>query len=163
MSRLDSVIRRLSAQRDCLGLAAAMIEDRRGHVLELGLGNGRTFDHLREILPGREIFCFDRQVAAHPDCIPDEAHLFLGELDATLPQAIARLGPAAVLVHVDIGSGDEKASRLLGAWLAERLQPLLAPGAVLVSDQPLPNPAWRAVDLPDGVEARRYFIYAWNP
>lgn len=48
MSRLDSVIRRLEAQRACLGFAADLIEGRGGGdrvdgvVLELGLGNGRT-------------------------------------------------------------------------------------------------------------------------
>jgi len=159
VSRLDSVIRRLEAQRACLGRAAALVEGRPGHVLELGLGNGRTFDHLREILPGREIYCFDRQVAAHPDCVPEADHLFLGELSDTLPAALRRLGPGAVLFHVDIGSGDEAASRLLGAWLAEALPPLLAPGAVLVSDQPMPQPLWRPLDLPDGVEAGRYHLY----
>ena len=159
MSRLDSVIRRLTAQRACLGLAASLIEGLDGHVLELGLGNGRTFDHLREILPGREIFCFDRQVAAHRDCIPDPDHLFLGELEATLPQAVARLGARAALVHVDIGSGDEAASRRLGAWLAGRLPSLLAPGAVLISDQPLPQPDWRTLELPEGVRQGRYFLY----
>ena len=158
MSRLDSVIRRLTAQRACLGLAASLIEGLDGHVLELGLGNGRTFDHLREILPGREIFCFDRQVAAHPDCIPDPDHLFLGELEATLPQAVARLGARAALVHVDIGSGDEATSRRLGAWLAGRLPSLLAPGAVLISDQPLPQPDWRTLELPEGVRQGRYFL-----
>ncbi len=159
MSRLDSVIRRLSAQRACLGLAAELIAGSPGHVLELGLGNGRTFDHLREILPRREIFCFDRQVAAHPDCIPDHDHLFLGELEDTLPRARARLGAAAALVHVDIGSGDEAASRALGAWLAEHLPPLLAPGAVLVSDQPLPHPGWQSLDLPADVRPGRYYLY----
>lgn len=159
MSRLDSVIRRLTAQRACLGIAASLIEGMDGHVLELGLGNGRTFDHLREILPGREIFCFDRQVAAHPDCIPDPDHLFLGELEETLPQAVARLGAGAALVHVDIGSGDEAASRRLGAWLAGRLPALLAPGAVLISDQPLPQPDWRSLELPEGIRQGRYFLY----
>ncbi len=67
MSRLDSFIRRMIAQRDCLAAAARLIGDIPGPVLELGLGNGRTYDHLREILPGREIFVFDRRVAAHPD------------------------------------------------------------------------------------------------
>ena len=159
MSRLDSVIRRLTAQRACLGLAAEMIDGTPGHVLELGLGNGRTFDHLREILPGRAIYCFDRQVAAHPDCVPDDDHLFLGELEDTLPRARARLGAGAALIHVDIGSGDEAASRRLGAWLAGELAPLLARGAVLVSDQPLPNPHWQACALPDGVQEQRYFLY----
>ncbi|MGH6887075.1 MAG: class I SAM-dependent methyltransferase, partial [Geminicoccales bacterium] len=49
MSRLDSFIRRLEAQRACLDLAAARIADLPGPVLELGLGNGRTYDHLREL------------------------------------------------------------------------------------------------------------------
>lgn len=51
MSRLDSFIRRLQAQRDVLDWAADGVEDRAGLVLELGLGNGRTYDHLRERLP----------------------------------------------------------------------------------------------------------------
>jgi hypothetical protein len=54
MSRLDSFIRRLEAQRACLGYAAAQIRAIAGPVLELGLGNGRTYDHLRELLPERE-------------------------------------------------------------------------------------------------------------
>ncbi|MHA1546704.1 MAG: class I SAM-dependent methyltransferase, partial [Alphaproteobacteria bacterium] len=65
MSRLDSVIRRLTAQRSCLDQAAKMIGTVPGIVVELGLGNGRTFDHVREILPEREIFVFERQVKAH--------------------------------------------------------------------------------------------------
>ena len=58
MSRLDSFIRRLEAQRACLEYAAGQIRDLPGPVLELGLGNGRTYDHLRELLPEREIFVF---------------------------------------------------------------------------------------------------------
>src|SRR5690349_7049989 len=116
MSRLDSFIRRLEAQRTCLGDAARRVETLTGVVLELGLGNGRTFDHLRETCPGREIYVFDRQVAAHPDCIPAADHLFLGDLTATLKTARQRLGDgAAALVHVDLGSGDAAASRDLAA------------------------------------------------
>ena len=87
MSRLDSAIRRLQAQRACLDTAAGMITGMPGVVLELGLGNGRTFDHLRSRLPERDIYVFDRQVAAHPDCIPRDDHLFLGDLAETLPRA----------------------------------------------------------------------------
>lgn len=159
MSRLDSAIRRLTAQRACLAMAAALVAGRPGPILELGLGNGRTYDHLRGLLPDHAIYCFDRRVDAHPDCIPDDDHLFLGELDDTLPEAARRLGLSAVLVHVDIGSGDEAASRALGAWLAEHLPPLLAPQAVLLSDQPLPNPRWTVLDLPEGVEPGRYHAY----
>src|SRR4051812_41343381 len=45
MTRLDSAIRRLTAQRDLLNWAAQAIGPT-GLVLELGLGNGRTYDHL---------------------------------------------------------------------------------------------------------------------
>ena len=50
MSRLDSMLRRLTAQRDGLNWAAAQIETLSGEVLDMGLGNGRTYDHLREVL-----------------------------------------------------------------------------------------------------------------
>ena len=65
MSRLDSFIRRITAQRNVLNAVAAEIAGLEGPVLELGLGNGRTFDHLREKLPGRRIIAFDRVAAAY--------------------------------------------------------------------------------------------------
>ena len=91
MSRLDSFIRRLEAQRACLNHAAALIAGVDGAVLELGLGNGRTYDHLRALFPDREIFVFDRRVAAHPDCIPDDAHMILGDVRETLPAALPQI------------------------------------------------------------------------
>lgn len=104
MSRLDSFIRRVSAQRDCLNMAKDMIVDVPGPILELGLGNGRTFDHLRELFPDREIFVFDQRVAAHPDCIPDEDHMIIGDVTETLKGALNRIGAQAALAHCDIGS-----------------------------------------------------------
>ena len=163
MSRLDSAIRRLEAQRLCLDEAAVLVDGRPGHVLEIGLGNGRTYDHLRCLFPERDIYCFDRRIAAHPDCIPDEGHMFLGDLAETLPLATLRLGPAAVLAHADIGSGDREASLKLATWLAEALPPLLAGGAVVIGDQPLPNAAWSALNLPGGVAAGRYHMYRTAP
>ena len=50
MSRLDSFIRRVTAQRDCLNRVAEIIEYHEGLILEMGLGNGRTYDHLRELI-----------------------------------------------------------------------------------------------------------------
>lgn len=159
MSRLDSFIRRLEAQRACLGLAAAMIRALPGPVLELGLGNGRTYDHLRELLPEREIFVFEREVNAHPDCIPDAAHLILGDVRATLPQAYGWLPEPAALAHSDVGTGDAARNAELAAWLADALPPLLAPGAWVVSDQPLRSPALVAQPLPAGIDPERYFVY----
>ena len=156
MSRLDSFIRRLEAQRACLDLAARLVQDVPGPVLELGLGNGRTYDHLRRLFPDREIFAFDRALAAHPDCVPDGAHLVMGELRETL----ARFRPPApaALVHADIGSGEEAASRARAAALAPLIARVLAPGGVVVGDQPMDDASWDAVPLPAGVAAGRYVL-----
>jgi S-adenosyl-L-methionine methyltransferase len=158
MSRLDSFIRRLEAQRACLGEAARLVEDLDGFVLELGLGNGRTYDHLREICPRREIYVFDRQVLAHPDCIPPADHLFLGEILETLPQARARLGAGAALVHTDVGTGDQAANTRLAASLAPLIRGIMRPGAVVISDQEITMPGLSPVPLPQGVKPGRYFI-----
>jgi hypothetical protein len=159
VSRLDSFIRRLEAQRQCLGAAAARTADLPGCVLEFGLGNGRTYDHLREICGDREIYVFDRQVAAHPDCIPPADHLFVGDFSATLPVATARLGAGqAALVHVDLGSGDEQASSALAEEIAPQVAALMRSGAILVSDQRMPAESLAPTPLPDGIRPGRYFM-----
>ena len=144
MSRLDINIRRLKAQRACLNLAAELIRDVPGPILELGLGNGRSYDHLREILPGREIFVFDREVAAHPDCIPDDDHLILGDFRHSLPVAGDRLRHPAVLIHADIGSANLERD----AWLAN-----------FVASQVPAVP----VDLPVDAGSGVYFLYRMTP
>ena len=159
MSRLDSFIRRLEGQRDCLQSAVGLISGLSGPVLEIGLGNGRTYDHLRELCGGRDIFVFDRRIAAHPDCVPDEAHLFLGEFADTMPGAAGRIGQPAALAHADIGSGDEAASRALAARLSGWLAPLMAVGGVIVADQPMAAPGWRPLALPRGIAKDRYFMF----
>ncbi len=156
MSRLDSVIRRLEAQRACLDAAMAAVADRPGVVLELGLGNGRTYDHLRTHMPARAIYVFERAVAAHPDCIPPDDRLFLGDVTETLPRAAETLAGRAVLVHADIGSGDPARNAALAETVARLLAPLLAPGAIVVSDQVLDIPGSAAMALPDGVAPGRY-------
>jgi hypothetical protein len=159
MSRLESFIRRLEAQRDCLALAASLIADVPGPVLELGLGNGRTFDHLRQLLPGREIFVFDRRISAHADCVPDGRHLLLGELAETLPGALSRIGAPAALAHCDLGSGDAVRDRALAVAVGPALAPLLAPGAIVVGDQDYGVAGWRPLAPPPSVASGRYFIY----
>jgi hypothetical protein len=159
-SRLESFIRRLEAQRACLDWAARVVQDVPGPVIELGLGNGRTFDHLRLRLgESREIWAFDRHNAAHPASQPEVDRLVLGDFRETLPAFAAQLPPFIALVHADIGSGDEQATAALARWLGPVLAPLLANGALVVSDQPLAVRTWRSVPLPDGVADGRYFIY----
>ncbi|MBL8703579.1 MAG: hypothetical protein JNM30_01980 [Rhodospirillales bacterium] len=159
MSRLDSAIRRLEAQRACLDHAAALIRDVPGPVVELGLGNGRTYDHLRQVLPDRAIFAFDRQMDAHPDCVPDAAHLVLGDFADTLPDAQARIGARAALIHADTGTGEADRNARLAAWLAPHLAALAAPGGVILSDQELVALAGQALPLPQGVPPGRYYLY----
>ena len=159
MSRLESFIRRMTAQRDCLDAAAALIADLPGCVLELGLGNGRTYDHLRDRLPGREIFVFDRQIGAHPDCIPDAEHFYLGDILEQLPLAAARLGRTAALIHSDIGTGDKARNARLVAVLAPMLADMLVPGGIVIADQEMPQDGWEPQPLPAGVPANRYFLY----
>ena len=159
MSRLDSFIRRLETQRDCLDRAARLVAGLSGPALEVGLGNGRTYDHLRQLCPGREIFVFDRRIAAHPDCVPDAGHMLLGDFAVTMPGAGAHIGAPAALANVDIGSGDAAASRALAERMAGWLAPLLAAGGVVVSDQLMAAPDWRALPLPGGVAEGRYFMY----
>jgi len=159
MSRLDSFIRRMQAQRDCLN--AVVDEARRlpGPILELGLGNGRTYDHLRGLFPGRDIYVFEREVRAHPDCIPPNDRLFLGDIFETLPRAAAKLGATAALAHSDLGTGDQAANQALGLRLAPLLDALLAPGGLIVANQKLEMNNWQRMPDPVGVPAERYFLY----
>ena len=158
MSRLDSFIRRLEAQRACLNRAAELIAGVKGVVLELGLGNGRTYDHLRELFPERDIYVCERQVAAHPDCIPPTDRLLLGDMFETLPAANFLTGRVA-LAHFDAGTGDEAANLELAAGLGPLIVPLLCPGGILATQQEMDHPNLIAMPLPDGVAEGRYHLY----
>ena len=159
MSRLDTFIARLVAQRACIGRARELIHSVQGPVLELGLGNGRTFDHLRHVFPQRDIFVFERQPAPHPDCMPAAERLIVGELRETLAAAMDRVGAPAAFVHSDIGTADAARNARLAGWLAGVLPGITAPGGVVASDQELDAPALETLPLPAGVEAGRYWFY----
>ncbi|HEV8032707.1 MAG TPA: class I SAM-dependent methyltransferase [Stellaceae bacterium] len=159
MSRLDSFIRRLQAQRACLDCAAELTRHLDGLVVELGLGNGRTYDHLRSLLPEREIYVFERQVAAHPDCVPPPERLILGDMRQTLVEARDRFAGRVVLAHLDVGTGDVEANRALAAVLTPPVLPLLCDGAVLVSDPAIDSAELEALPLPDGIAPGRYHLY----
>ena len=161
MSRLDSFIRRLEAQRACLDLAAHLVRELDGDVLELGLGNGRTYDHLRQLFPDRKIYVCERRVAAHPDCVPPAELLLLGDMRDTLQTARELLGGRVALAHLDPATGDVAASRALAAQVAPLIVPLLRPGGVLVSE---PANAWHGLSpmaLPEGLTPGRYNLYRY--
>ena len=159
MSRLDSFIRRLEAQRACLNHAIHLVDDLPGPVFELGLGNGRTFDHLRANLPDREIFVFERQVAAHPECVPDDMHLFEGPIEDTLDGVAKRFAGQIALLHADLGSGRPEIDRKTSVFLAGRLPIFMKSGGIILSDQPLPYEEGEIIPLPEQIQPGRYDFY----
>ena len=160
MSRLDAVIGRLKAQRSCLNAAVALIGDAPGHILELGLGNGRTYDHLRHLFRNRNIYVFDREVASHPDCRPPADRLFLGSMAETLATAAAQLGPRGALIHADIGFGDEAVTKHNVATIGPLLPGLLRQGGIIYCDQDLDDIGeFKTIAMPDDVRVGRYYGY----
>jgi hypothetical protein len=159
MSRLDSFIRRLQAQRACLDRTADLVRDLDGVVLELGLGNGRTYDHLRTLFPGRDIYVCERRVAAHPDCVPPAERLILGDMRETLPALRPDFGGRVAVAHFDVGTGKAAANLALAATLTPSIVPLLRPGGILVSDPPIDAPELALLPLPGGVAPGRYHLY----
>jgi hypothetical protein len=164
MTRLDSAIRRLMAQRALLDWAIREVIGRPGLILELGLGNGRTYDHLRAHLPGRDIYVFERCPAAHPDCVPPAGRLIVGDIGESLPAFMRRVGEAsATLIHADLGTGDEHANLRLAAHLSGLIEPLLRPNGLLLSDQALELPNCLDISTETGVPEGRYFVYRRLP
>jgi hypothetical protein len=159
VSRLDSFIRRLEAQRACIDFAARPGNVPQGPIFELGLGNGRTYDHLRETFRGRDVYVFERQVNAHPDCIPDADHLVLGDIAETLPRAVLRFRGRVAFVHSDIGSGDAARDRAMAQRIAPLLAEAVAPMGLVASDQALVIAGWQTLPPPPGVAESRYFLY----
>lgn len=158
-TRLERLLYRLEAQHRCLNWAFGEIRNRPGPVFELGLGHGRTYDHMRRNLPGRDIFVFDREVDCFPDCTPDAEHLILGKLSDTLAEARYRFAGQAVLVNSDVGTYDEALNAEMAKVVSEALPALLARGAIVLSDLPLVLPGAEALPLPAEVRSERYFMY----
>lgn len=159
LTRLDRLRLRLEAQNACLAWAFGQIEKTPGIVFELGLGHGRTYDHLRTHLPERDIYVFDREVDCYEDCTPPADRMMLGNIDETLERAAGRFANAAVLVHSDMGSYTEAHNSAMSALLSRMLPAVLAPGAIVVSDLPLTMTGVNALPLPPGAQEGRYFLY----
>ena len=159
LTRLEKLLLRLEAQHICLQWAFREIADQPGVVFEMGLGHGRTYDHLRTYLPEREIYVFDREVDCFDDCIPPGDRMLLGDIADTLSAAATRFGGQVVLAHADLGSYDEAHNIAMAAKLSRRLPPVLAPGAIVLSDLPLELSGARPLPLPAGAGEGRYFLY----
>jgi hypothetical protein len=159
MSRLDKFIERMTSQRACLDFAAETISGTAGPVFELGLGNGRTFDHLRKIMPERDIFVFERAVASHPDSTPDDDMLLLGDVYDTLPAALARFGATAQLVHADLGGHSPAKNDEFARSISPLVEPLLQKGGLMVASDKMYFQTLKEIALPADAVPGRCFIY----
>ena len=165
-SPLDRMIARLWAQRCALEEAARRIAAIPGPILEVGLGKGRTYGHLRALFQAREIWAFDRDLHVPRDEIaPPPERTILGELSDTLPAAAARIGAPAALIHADIGTSRPERDLALAQFVADCAPALLAPGGLVVGDRPMAHAAlepldWAAPAPPGGIAAWPYF--AWR-
>ncbi|WP_204112457.1 class I SAM-dependent methyltransferase [Shimia biformata] len=159
MSRLDVFINRMVSQRACLDYAVDATKGMTGPVFELGLGNGRTFDHMREKMPERQIFVFEREVASNPASTPTEDQTILGDVRDTLPAALERFGPTAHLIHADLGGHNLEKNDAFARLISPLVEPLLAPGGLMVSSDQMYFDDLREIDLPADAVPGRCFIY----
>ena len=159
MTRLDLFIDRMVSQRACLDRAIADTATMDGPVFELGLGNGRTYHHLRERIAGRDIYVFERAIASHPDSTPDEAFQILGDVMETLPQSLERFGPTASLIHADLGGHNREKNDIFARKVSPLIEPLLAKGGLMVSSDRMYFDGLQELALPEGAVPGRCFIY----
>ena len=168
MSRLDFHIEQKIAQRDSIDLAARQLASRPGWVVEFGLGRGRSYSHLAERFPGREIYCFDRELATNPGWGPSPERVLLGDLATVLadPVVQARFQQRVILAHLDLAWGDSTDTRL-HCLVIDRTRDWLLPGAWVLSDRAVAlEPGWGLVPLPASDEvgyAHRFHRYERRP
>ncbi|MCM2475450.1 hypothetical protein HGO38_18370 [Rhizobium sp. CG5] len=156
MSRLDAFIMRMTAQRDILNSIAGNVVLPDGPILEIGLGNGRTYSHLREQFPKRRIIAFDRVVGAHKSSVPDMENMVLGEIAETGQTFV---GCGAALVHADIGTGYDDRDAVTLTWLPQMVSGMLAVGGYAVSGLRLEAPELERLSIPIHLPPERYFLY----
>jgi hypothetical protein len=157
MSRLDSFISRMTAQRDILNhIEGTLGLPAEGDIFEVGLGNGRTYSHLRQLFAGRRILAFDRHMGAHKTEAPEPQDVVLGEIKET---GLDYVGRNAALVHADIGQGYPEKDAVTLSWLPQLVAGMLAKGSYAVSGLPLDHPELEELPRLPSVEEGRYFYY----
>lgn len=159
MSRLNSFLNRLTAQKLLIEQAAGLVQETPGAVLDLGLGAGRSYDHMVRLFPDREVYALDRRIDARPAYIPRASHVIVGEIAETLPFCRERIGQPIAVLHNDLGSGDDLTNAIVGRWLAPLVDPLMAVGGVVITSFPMDLTRCTPLALPAGIKKRRYHIY----
>ncbi len=117
--------------------------------------DGRTYDHLREILD-RRIWVIDRVLQCHPSCIPPAKDFLQGEAEAMLDRLAAN-NAQIVLAHYDFGFGVKEKDVAEAARLSPAIARVMAPNGIIVSGQPLVG--FEQVDGPSSIAQNRYCFY----
>lgn len=157
MSRLDSFINRMSAQRDLINHVRDQGDlPAEGVVFEIGLGNGRTYSHLRECFADRRVIAFDRKLASHASGTPEPEDFVEGEIRET---GQAFIGWNAALVHADIGTGYDDKDAITLTWLPQMVASMLQSGGYAVSGLPLDHPDLEAQPQLPTIRPGRYYHY----
>jgi len=158
LSELDSLIRRLMAQRASIERAGDLVAALDGPAIVLGLGDGAALDHLCEVVRKRGVIVFDRGPIADGRALR-AAERIEGDLRETLPRNWERLKRSAALALINFPDGDD--ARLAGE-VAPLVAPMLRPGAVVVSGAAIELPGWEKLPPPDGVRDARHHLYRAN-
>ncbi len=156
LMRIDTQIRLIDWAAGRLAEGAAYVD---GHVVELGLGNGRTYDHLRARLGDRRIIVLDREMKANPDRRPPDGDFIKGEIAATWRTLAASHPNAAALIHADLGDGTDRYDAVLEAWLGEACAALGAPGALILSSTRIMHPDIAPIEPPFTPLGGHYLVY----
>jgi hypothetical protein len=159
LSMLERFHFRLKSQYACFGWVLARVAAMPGPIFELGLGKGRTYDHLRRNLPGRDIYVFERDVRPIEGCLPPDPYLVRGNIEETLPVYVQRFAGQVAMAHSDVGDISLQHNQMMRALVPRLLPPALRPGGFLLSDLNLEIPGFDALPLPADAVPGRYFIY----
>ncbi|MEO1720567.1 MAG: class I SAM-dependent methyltransferase [Pseudomonadota bacterium] len=161
MTELEWAVIRLRTQIRLLDWAAnELLHEDAPLVLELGLGNGRTYDHLRQRLPDARIEVFDREMKGKLSSRPPEDRFHKGELVTTLAAFEPR--GHAQLIHADLGTGDPEHEHRIAAMLLAALPLLAKPGCIIVTSTELPDARFNPVDIADHDPQSRYHVYRFD-
>lgn len=159
-SYLDETIALVRTQIAILDAATKAVEAIEGPAIDVGLGNGRTYSHLRECMPQRDIYTFDTELKAATASVPPADHLILGDIRETMPFVLKRMQKRAVLLHCDISTGDPTANLARESWLSSCLAEVAAGGALVISRLLLKAPYFEPVDIAElGVSRNEAPLY----
>lgn len=159
MSRLDIFIDRMTSQRACIDFAVEQTSGMAGPVFELGLGNGRTYHHLCEVIKARDVFVFERAIESNPASTPSADRAIVGDVFETLPQALTRFGATASFIHADLGGHNLQKNDEFARKISPFVEPLLAEGGLMVASDRMYFDAMQEVEIPAGAVLGRCFIY----